>query len=151
MTLRANHFRISLGEDVHVFQYALTIRPDDMFDSAIVHEILAQKNRHLFKILGAYMPSGQMIFTMAPIAETLSIETTFKNKPCQIVIEKSSETMTLLNPEFLNKQNSVVQGIFNIIFKTAFRQTHLRQIGRDPKFFDYERPVIDDKLSAMRL
>lgn len=51
----------------------------------------------------------------------------------------------------MNNQNSVVQGIFNIIFKTAFRQTHLRQIGRDPKFFDYERPVTDDKLTAMRL
>ena len=44
-----------------------------------------------------------------------------------------------------------MQGIFNIIFKTAFRQTHLRQIGRDPKFFDYERPVTDEKLTAMHL
>ena len=57
------------------------------------------------------------------------------------MIDKSTETQTLLNPEFINRQNSVVQGIFNIIFKTAFRQTHLRQIGRDAKFFDYERPI----------
>ena len=27
----------------------------------------------------------------------------------------------------------------------------MRQIGRDPKFFDYERPVTDEKLTAMRL
>lgn len=45
----------------------------------------------------------------------------------------------------------MVQNIFNVIFKTAFRQTHLKQIGRDPKFYDYERPVTDAKLTAMRL
>jgi len=66
-------------------------------------------------------------------------------------VEKSAETQTLLNAEFINNQNSVVQGIFNIILKTAFRETHLRQIGRDPKFFDCERPVKDAKLTAMRL
>ena len=35
--------------------------------------------------------------------------------------------------------------------KTAFRQTHLKQIGRDPRFFDYERPMTDPKLTAMQL
>jgi len=44
-----------------------------------------------------------------------------------------------------------VQAIFNIILKTAFRQTHLKQIGRDPRFFDYERPIRDARLSEMNL
>ena len=92
-------------------------------------------------MLGAYIPSGRMIFTMAPIQEDVQVETVFKGKPCLIIIEKSTETQTYLNADFINNQNSVVQGIFNIIFKTAFRQTHLRQIGRDPKFFDYNAPV----------
>lgn len=39
----------------------------------------------------------------------------------------------------------------NTIFKNAFRQTHLKQIGRDPKFFNYENPIIDQKLSQMNL
>lgn len=45
----------------------------------------------------------------------------------------------------------MVLAILNIIFKNAFRQTHLRQIGRDPKFFDYEHPIKDPKLDQMQL
>ena len=40
VTLRANHFRLSLGEEIYVYQYALTVRPDDIFEASIVHEIL---------------------------------------------------------------------------------------------------------------
>jgi len=40
---------------------------------------------------------------------------------------------------------------FNIVIKNAFRQTHLKQIGRDPRFFDYEHPIQDNNLRAMKL
>jgi len=102
VTLRANHFRLNLGEEFYVYQYALTVRPDEIFEASQVHEILAQKNRHMFKMLGAYIPSGRMIFTMQPIEETVTVETTFKGKDCQIIIEKNTETQTLLNAEFVN-------------------------------------------------
>ena len=53
-------------------------------------------------MLGAYIPSGRMIFTMAPIQEDVQVETVFKGKPCQIIIEKSTETQTYLNADFIN-------------------------------------------------
>lgn len=56
-----------------------------------------------------------------------------------------------INADFINRQNSVVQSLFNILFKQAFRQTHLKQIGRDPRFFDYERPIRDENLTRMKL
>ena len=62
--MRANHFRLHLGAEVHVYQYALVVRPDEVFEASLVHEILRTKNRYLFKILGAYVPSGRMIFTL---------------------------------------------------------------------------------------
>ena len=52
--------------------------PDDVFDAALVHQILDKKNRYLFKILGAYVPSGRMIFTLSEVPEDVSIETTYK-------------------------------------------------------------------------
>ena len=55
---------MNLGEEIYVYQYALTVRPDEIFEASLVHECLGQKNRHLFKMLGAYIPSGRMIFTM---------------------------------------------------------------------------------------
>ena len=112
---------MNLGEEIYVYQYALRILPDDIFEAAIVHKILAIKHRHMFKLLGAYIPSGKMIFTMQPIEETVEIPTTHNGSEIQIIIEKSTETQTLLNTDFINNQNSVVQGIFNIVFKTAFR------------------------------
>ena len=48
-----------------------------------------------------------------------------------INIIKNTETSCVLNADFINRENSVVQAIFNILFKQAFRQTHLKQIGRD--------------------
>ena len=76
--------------------------PDEIFEASIVHEILATKHRHIYRMLGSYAPSGRMIFTMQPIEESVNVETTYKGKPCQIIIDKSTETQTLLNREFVN-------------------------------------------------
>ena len=60
-----------------MYQYALTVSPDEIVDASIIHEILGQKNRRLFKLLGAYVPSGQSIYVLAPIEEDVTIETSF--------------------------------------------------------------------------
>ena len=138
-------------ENVQVYQYALRILPNEIFDASLVHEILATKHRFIYKILGNYAPSGQVIYTMNQISEDVNVETTYKGQACQIIVEKSTETTTSLDANFINSQTSVCQAVFNVILKNAFRQTHLRQIGRDPRFFDYESPIIDDKLTAMKL
>jgi len=133
VTLRSNHFRLNIGNEMIVYQYAMTVSPDEIVDASVIHEILGLKNRRL--------PSGQSIYVLAPIEEDVTIETSFQDRPCVINISKNTETTCVLNADFINRQNSVVQAIFNILFKQAFRQTHLKQIGRDPKFFDYERPI----------
>jgi len=103
VSLRANHFRLNIGQELYVYQYALTVQPAEVFDAAIVHDILAMKNRQLFKMLGAYVPSGRTIYTMAEIEETINIETSYKGKPCEIIIDKGTETRTLMSPEFINR------------------------------------------------
>jgi len=62
-----------------------------------------------------------MIFTMQPIAEDVNEETVYQGAPCQIIIEKATETQTLLDANFINSQNSVCQAIFNVVVKNAFR------------------------------
>ena len=56
-----------------------------------------------------------------------------------------------LNADFMNSHNTVSQAILNVIIKNGLRKTHLKQIGRDPRFFDYEHPVIDERLQQMQL
>lgn len=86
--MRANHFKLVLGREMYVYQYALKVLPDEVFEASLVHDILKSKNRHLFKLLGAYVPSGRMIFTLQQIEgdNDIVIETTFKGKPCKIQI-----------------------------------------------------------------
>lgn len=67
------------------------------------------------------------------------------------MIEKATETYAHLDADFINSKNSVCSAILNVIIKNAFRKTHLKQIGRDPWFFDYEDPIQDDNLRAMKL
>lgn len=102
--LVANHYSLSLGQgEVHVFQYALTVIPDEVFEAALVHECLNLKSNRLVRLLGGpFVPSGKMIFTMEPIKETVTVETSFKGQRCEIIIDKASETQTLLNAEFIN-------------------------------------------------
>lgn len=119
--LVSNHFRVSVSEQMVAYQYALSVTPNEIFESAIVHDIMITKNRRLFKLLGSFVPSGQMIFTLEPIAEDVVVETSFKNRACVIQIEKNTETVVRFTPEFVNRQNSVVQALFNILFKQAFR------------------------------
>ncbi len=80
-----------------MYQYALSVLPDEMFDASIVHEILATKHRYIYRILGSYAPSGRMIFTMREIENSIDVETSYKGKPCRIIIDKSTETTTLLD------------------------------------------------------
>lgn len=53
--------------------------PNEIFESALVHDIMLQKNRRLFKLLGAFVPSGQMIFTLNQIEEDIEVETSYNN------------------------------------------------------------------------
>ena len=89
--LRSNQFRLNLGDNLQVYQYALTVTPDDIFEASVVHRILMKKFRRLYKILGAYVPSGKMIFTLAPIEDTFHEESTYEGKPIAINIDKSTE------------------------------------------------------------
>jgi len=49
----------------------------------------------------------------------------------------------MIDQRFMRDHPIVILTIFNVVFKKAFRQTHLKQIGRDSKFYDYERPITD--------
>ena len=37
--------------------------------------------------------------------------------------------------------SDVMNQLMNIIIKSAFKETHLKQIGKTPKFFDVQNPI----------
>jgi len=66
----------------------------------------------------------------------------FKGAKYDIVIDKSTQCQVKLDDQFTNSDNSVSQNLLNIIIKQAFRDTHLKQIGRAPRFFDVANPIV---------
>ena len=56
--LTSNHFRLNCGFTKHVYQYALRILPDEIFDASRVNDILKTKHRYIYKLMGSYAASG---------------------------------------------------------------------------------------------
>lgn len=71
-------FRLELVQAIVVYQYDLRLIPDEIFDPFVVNDIFEKKNRHYYRMLGSYVPSGRLMFTLSPIAETITDETVYK-------------------------------------------------------------------------
>lgn len=101
--MRANHFRIRLQGTAAIYQYPISIEPDDIFEASNTNEIFQKNNRRMYRLFGPYAPSGKILYTMQPIKDEIEpIEIEHKGRQCVISIDISAETMTHMNSEFLN-------------------------------------------------
>lgn len=133
---------MTLGETKVVYQYVLDIKPDEFWEAAKVHAIIKTKRIALEKALGQFIVSGKSIYTLVEIDEDYEWTTTYRGQQCLIKIDKDQVTTVNMSGEFANKDNTVAQNLINIIVKQAFRDTTLKQIGRSPRFFDVQNPLI---------
>lgn len=84
----SNQYRLTLGQNVVVYQYVLIIKPDEFWESAKVHAIMRSKRVALEKALGLYVVSGKTIYTLNEIDETLEWSTNYRGQMCSIKIDK---------------------------------------------------------------
>ena len=80
VNLQSNQYKLTLGRNACVYQYVLDIKPDEMWESHRVHEIIRTKKTSLEKALGAYVVSGKTIYTLTELEESLIFKTTFKTE-----------------------------------------------------------------------
>lgn len=142
-TLLTNQFKLRLSQDLNVYQYEVVVKPDHMSDTFIMQGIFKQIKRKVDTILGLYVTSGKMVFTTTDLDESVEIKTNFKGIDYDICINAdtknfiSGRSMTGVKME----DHSIMHTLLNIIVKQAFRETDLRQIGRQPRFFDISKAV----------
>ena len=67
----SNQYRLTLGQNACVYQYALEIKPDEFWEAHKVHEIIRTKKAALEKAIGVFSVSGKMIYTLTELEETL--------------------------------------------------------------------------------
>lgn len=87
--------------------------------------------------------SGRSIYTMTDLADTLVFETQFRNIDYRVTISAESKrhfSGSTLQTSRMEDHN-VVFNLINIVIKQALRDTQLRQIGKQPRFFDISKAV----------
>lgn len=137
----SNQYQLKIGKDVAVYQYRLEITPSEMWEADKVHAIVKTKRLSLEKALGPFVVSGQQIYTLTEIDESIEFNTVFRGERASIKIDRDYGQQVSLTNDFVNKENSVTQNLINVIIKQAFRETNLKQLGRSPRFFDVQNPI----------
>lgn len=150
VSLVSNQFRVKIGGTVNVYQYALEIIGMEIFDVDLIQKICRHKRRALDTALGLYLVSGKCIYVLHELQEDVKFEVSYLGEKYTIVIEQSSQSIVTVNEKFDNQDNTVGQQLLNIVIKTAFRETSLKQIGKTPRFFDVNN-AMDLKEHQLRI
>jgi len=141
--LLTNQYRLKLGQELSVFQYDVQVLPDHMSDAYILQGIFRQIKRQVDTVLGLYVTSGRSVFTTTDIEESIVFKTEFKGIKYEVVI--SVESKRFFSGKQLSsakmEDHNVMHTLLNIIVKQAFRETKLRQIGKQPRFFDVSKAI----------
>lgn len=141
--LITNQYKLSLGQELSVYQYEVSVLPDHMSDAYIMQGIFRTIKRRVDAILGLYVTSGRAVFTTTDLEESIEIDVKFRDIDYKVLINAESKRY------FSGKQltqakmedHSIMHTLLNIIVKQAFRETNLRQIGRQPRFFDVSKAI----------
>ena len=138
-----NQYRLRLGLELSVYQYDVSIQPDHMSDTFIMQGIFRTIKRKVDQLLSLYVTSGRSVFTTTKLDESLQIPCEFRGIQYEVLINQESERY------FSGKQlaqakmedHSIMHTLLNVIVKQAFRETQLRQIGKQPRFFDVSKAI----------
>jgi len=114
-----------------------------MSDAYIMQGIFKQIKKRVDAMLGLYVTSGRNIFTTTDLDESLVIETKFREISYTVIINVDSKRY-ISGKDFATakmEDHAIVHTLINIIVKQAFRETNLRQIGQQPRFFDVSKAI----------
>jgi hypothetical protein len=119
---------MKLGAELHVYYYDISISPEVIADSYVIHGIFRNIKKRLDMMMDIHVISGKNIFTTTNLEESILIKAEFKNQEYDVVID--ADTKHFLSGASMDglrmEDHSLVQNLINIIIKQAFRDTNLR-------------------------
>jgi len=92
-------------------------------------------------ILGLWVQSGRSVFTTTDLTESVYFTPIFRGIEYRVLIDVEHKTFFSGKNVGKMEDHSVMHTLLNIIVKQAFRETNLRQIGRQPRFFDISKAI----------
>jgi len=132
-----NTFRIRINNPVTLYMYSWAIQPDSFMEMDKARALFKYKNRMLEAALGAYMLSGPALWCTTPLEENFVLDFKFRDQDYTIIIDVSNPREFIMkNDASIREMPQLANMLINVIIKQTFRETHLRQIGKRPHFFD---------------
>ena len=114
-----------------------------MSDSYIMQGVFKACKKKADAILGLYIQSGRNVFTTTDLDETVTMNVKFREIEYTIIIDATSKKY--ISGKHITQakmeDHAIVHTLLNIIVKQAFRETNLRQIGKQPRFFDMSKAI----------
>lgn len=126
MNLISNQYILKLGPSAQVYQYAIEVHPMAIQDTARVQQIIRYKRTAMERALGPFVCSGNNIYSLTELTESLKFPVTFKGESLSIFIDVDTGRNVILGTNFENENHSLTQNLINIIVKSAMRETSLQ-------------------------
>lgn len=127
-TLVTNQYKMKLGTELNVYYYDISISPEVISDSYVIHGIFRNCKKQLDMIMDIHVLSGRSIFTTTDLEESILIKTEFKSQQYDVIIDVDSKRyISGKNTGMIKMEDhSIVHNLINIIIKQAFRDTKLK-------------------------
>ena len=126
MSVTSNLYKLSLAENLMVYQYSLEISPEEFWEADKVLRVLRLKWKQIESTIGPFVPAGKNILTLNEINESIDWNINFRGDNCNVKIPVETGKTIFLSDDFANKDNDVKQMVFNLIINQAFRETNLK-------------------------
>ena len=148
--LLTNQYKISLAEELGIYQYEIVVTPD-VTETYLFNSIVYQARKMLSILVGLYVQSGRTIFTVASILENFHADVKFGAKSYVVSINKEfTSFFTSKNFEDSSAEDHlVIHNLLNNILKRALQDSTYKQIGKLPRFFNLKKQMeVDGGLIA---
>ena len=90
-----------------VHQYSLEITPDEFWEADKVNRVLRTKQRQIESTIGAFVPAGKCILTLAAISESIDWNFNFRGDQVNLKIPMETGKAIFLNDHFANSDNDI--------------------------------------------
>lgn len=96
----SNLYKLSLAENLIVYQYTLDVTPDEFWEADKVLQILRTKWSTIEKAIGPFIPAGKSILTTDALSESVEWHISFRGDNVRVRIDVDSCKQIYLNDEF---------------------------------------------------
>ena len=84
--MTSNLYKLTLADNLMVYQYNLEIIPDEFWEADKVLKVLQMKWKQIEATIGPFVPAGRNVLTLNEISESIDWKIHFRGEDVQVKI-----------------------------------------------------------------